>query len=337
MLKEAYKRGFEIYCLSEHVPRLHASQLYPEEVQVGLTPLKLRTQFEEYLVEARQCASQWKGKMSVLVGAELENIDDGCIEYIQEVLEGVEGNQAKSGQSAGRGRIDFVIGSLHHVNSIPIDFDKATFEKSLDSFRLPGDQEATEITRLRRAHLRLILRYLDQQSHVLLHFQAEVIGHFDLCRLFLPDTPMTLAAAAASTSSSEDTVCSALLQQVDAAVRRNIDIVCGYKGLFEVNSASLRKGWSTPYPGEDVLDIILEKGGRLCLSDDAHSHEQVGLNFHRTKQYLEQKGVKEIWTLQPDDGTLLPDNATRFPRGTIAVKIADWTSNSFWHTANTPL
>jgi len=330
MLEEAHKQGFKSYCLSEHVPRLHTSQLYPEEVQAGLNPSKLRTQFEEYLIEARRCAAQWKGKMNVLVGAELENIDDGCIEYLQEVLDGAE-NEAKSGPTAGRGRVDYVIGSIHHVDSIPIDFDKATFEKALDTFRPQSDQEADGTIRRRRAHLRLILRYLEQQSHLLTYFQPEVVGHFDLCRLFEPDTPMTLAAA------SDDSVCASLLQQVDEAVRRNIEIVCNYEGLFEVNSASLRKGWASPYPDEDVLDSILEKGGRLCLSDDAHSHEQVGLNFHKVKQYLERKGVSEIWTLQPDDGTSLLNGSTRFPRGTIAVKIADWASDPFWHTVDTPL
>jgi histidinol-phosphatase (PHP family) len=338
MLEEAFRKGFKTYCLSEHVPRSGSSQLYPEEIEAGLSPSKLHQRFEEYLVEARQCASSWNGKLNVLVGAELENIDDECIEYLQDVLDGHTSSgqsRTKDGSIAGRGRIDYVIGSLHHVDSIPIDFDKETFERALDSFRQDGDHEGqTDEQVLReRAHLRLILRYLKEQEQLIHHFQPEVVGHFDLCRLFEPDTPMTMIAS----KGIIDPVCLTLLQQVDAAVHSNIELVCSYNGLFEVNSASLRKGWKTPYPGEDVLDVILAKGGRLCLSDDAHSHEQIGLNYQKVKHFLESKGVNEIWTLQLDDGSPIPKDSTRFPRGTVSVKVTDWTSDSFWQMNNQPM
>jgi len=347
MLNEAYQKGFKTYCLSEHVPRSKVSQLYPEEIEAGLSPSRLHQRFEEYLVEAKRCAESWKRKLNVLVGAELENIDDECIEYLQDVLNGTasqresgEGrsrNQAMAGPIAGKGRVDYIIGSVHHVESIPIDFDKATLERALDLFQLDSDYDNIQVDDdhsifRKRAHLRLILRYLDQQNQVIQHFHPEIIGHFDLCRLFQPDTPMTIKASRQIT----DSVCIELLKQIDASVHKNIEFVCSYGGLFELNSASLRKGWKTPYPGEDILDIILAKGGHLCLSDDAHSHAQVGLNYQKVKYYLESKGVSDIWTLKLDDDSPVSKDCTRFPRGTVSVMISDWTSDPFWKANENP-
>lgn len=336
MLSRAHEQGFHLYCLSEHVPRKHTSQLYPEEVDAGIQPADLLQRFEDYLVEARRCAQHWKGTMQVLVGAELENIDGGCIEYLQTVLNGHKDDVG--GERAGKGRVDYLVGSLHHVDSIPIDFDRKTFQSALDTYRLEGEEATgasgnSAVVFQTRAHLRLVLSYLDRQHSLIEHFKPEVVGHFDLCRLFQPGTPMTTAS---SLNEIEDKESQRLLQQVEEAVCRNVQLVCSYGGLFEVNSASIRKGWPTPYPGEDVMDVILANQGRLCLSDDAHSHEQVGLNFYKVKQYLEAKGVQDIWKLQLDsdeaDGTAASTttDSTLFARGVRTVKVTGWASEPFW-------
>ncbi|UZJ55196.1 hypothetical protein CBS101457_004516 [Exobasidium rhododendri] len=327
MLEVAHKSGFHLYCLSEHVPRSKGIHLYPEELEAKLKPSDLLERFEDYLVAGRKCAEVWHGRMQVLVGAELENIDDENIKDLESVLnKGSHGKteEANVGAKAGMGRVDYLIGSLHHVDSIPIDFDQATFESALENFKDEEDGEDEEIVR-RKAHLRLMRRYLDQQHDLIEHFEPEVIGHFDLCRLYQPDTPM---ATIASQTDREP-----LLEELQEAVQRNIRLVCRYGGLFEVSSASIRKGWSTPYPGADVLDCIITNGGRLCLSDDAHSHDQVGLNYHKVKEYLESRGVDAIWKLETnEESTSSPVSSTCFPRGTRAVKVTGWASDSFWES-----
>lgn len=55
--------------------------------------------------------------------------------------------------------------------------------------------------------------------------------------------------------------------------------------------------------------MIMEKGGRFCLSDDAHSVEQVGLNFHVVLQYIESLGIEELCYLE------------KLPMGQIAVDV----------------
>lgn len=71
----------------------------------------------------------------------------------------------------------------------------------------------------------------------MLALQPEVIGHFDLCRLWQPDVRLD----------ADD--------EVWRAVRRNVQTAVDYGALFEINAAAFRKGWSTAYPGEEVLRV----------------------------------------------------------------------------------
>lgn len=261
MLSIAQARGFTHYNLTEHIPRAHIDHLYPEERQANITTDDLLRTFQAYLVEARRCAvafaadKHWPVK--VLVGAELENVDGRtaeCLEFVESILK----------DDAQQWIVEYVVGSVHHVHGIPIDFDKPMFERTLVHMlsttegRLHSEVLLLHDSDRRRAHLLLMLAYLDAQYALLQHFKPEVIGHFDLCRLFQPDTPMTLAGKSAVQSNLHD-----LLRQVGAMVKRNVAFAAAYGALFEINSASMRKGWQTPYPGEDVLDVSLQTSKRI--------------------------------------------------------------------------
>lgn len=100
--------------------------------------------------------------------------------------------------------------------------------------------------------------------------------------------------------------------------------------------------------------MILQAKGRVCLSDDAHAHQQVGLNYHVARDYLCRKGVDAVWVLERDgtvagedfDGeekeererrtrelssTPGQDAPTRFRRGARSRRVSDWsTKTSFW-------
>lgn len=67
--------------------------------------------------------------------------------------------------------------------------------------------------------------------------EPEVIGHFDLCRLYYPDTDFLS------------------FPEVWSRIERNVDFAVGYGALFEVNASAFRKGWSTAYPGVEVFDV----------------------------------------------------------------------------------
>ena len=156
----------------------------------------------------------------MLVGAETEFITDADTVGLQALL------------SRNGDRIEYLVGSIHHVNEIPIDFDQATFIRALSSFA-PDVEDEQE----KRAMGALLEHYLDVQYELLIRFRPEVIGHLDLCRLYHPHLEFDQFPTA------------------KAKLERNIDYACNYGALFEINAAAFRKGWNTAYPGRDVLEV----------------------------------------------------------------------------------
>lgn len=135
-------------------------------------------------------------------------------------------------------RIEYLVGSVHHVNGIPIDFDLKTFDKALSGFT-SSDPTACRNRALDASPMEgLLSAYFDAQYEVMCRFKPEIIGHFDLCRLYHPelrflDYPL-----------------------VWEKILRNVQFAIGYGALFEVNAAAFRKGWQSAYPAEDVLEVF---------------------------------------------------------------------------------
>nr|CDI54359.1 related to HIS2-histidinol-phosphatase [Melanopsichium pennsylvanicum 4] len=319
VLLRAESLGFTHFHLSEHVSRQNTSELYPEELEAHLTPQILRTTFSNYLTEARKLQAQFSPSLHILVGCETENITSpASLNYLTELLGSTLNTPP---ELIGKGVVDYIVGSLHHTNSIPIDFDKQTFERSVASFDSTPISPSAGLT-FSDAHLNLVVQYLEDQLEVMQRLKPEVIGHFDLFRLFTPELKLTAP-------------------EIWTKIERNVDFAVGYGALFECNAAAFRKGWNTSYPGKEILDLIRNRDGRLCLSDDSHGVQAVGLNYLRMRQYLMDSGVDTIWYLEKDSAAASADNVSqpkdgapiRFARGTVAKSIGpDWKLHSFWTT-----
>ncbi|KAK7026582.1 histidinol-phosphatase [Favolaschia claudopus] len=275
---EAIRQGFEVYGLSEHVPRYRQIDLYPEEE--GLTLSQLSSQFEHFLVEAHRLKALYAPQIRLLVGLETEFITALDLESLDALLQ------------KHQGQVEYIVGSVHHLNGTPIDFDRQTFEKAVES--VDGSSA-------------FLCAYFDAQYEVLRRFHPEVVGHLDLCRLYTPTLQFS--------------------QFPDALerVKRNILYAIDYGALFEINAAALRKNWETPYPGVDLLQIILEHGGRLALSDDSHGPQAVGLNYGHLPGYLERAGVADLWFLE------YSETPNTYGRNVRAVKMEqNWATHPFW-------
>lgn len=179
----------------------------------------LAAQFDHFLDEAHRLKVLYGGNITLLVGLETELITDTDVTNLEQCLR-------KHGK-----RIEYLVGSVHHVNAIPIDFDTATYRKSLNSF-LPNTLD-TEHRRMES----FLCSYFDAQFQLMTRFHPEVIGHFDLCRLYDP---------------------SLMFQgypEAWAKAERNVKYAVGYGALFELNAAALRKSWDSAYPGEDAATV----------------------------------------------------------------------------------
>lgn len=71
--------------------------------------------------------------------------------------------------------------------------------------------------------------------------------------------------------------------------------------------------------------LILDLGGKLCLSDDAHGPDAVGKHYRQAKDYLERMGVTMLHHLVPTSGGKVGRRRTEARR----VE-GDWRELPFW-------
>ncbi|KAG1807424.1 Polymerase/histidinol phosphatase-like protein [Suillus subaureus] len=280
VVSEAIKQRFEVYGLTEHVPRYRLEDLYPEERELSLDDLS--KQFLSFLNEAHRLKEVYAPQITLLVGLETEYITDHDLNHLQKLLKDNER------------RIDYIVGSVHHVSTIPIDFDRVTYEKALANF---SNEEGVYLLGNDQME-RFLSTYFDAQHQLMRQFQPEIIGHLDLCRLYTPSLD---------------------LKQYPIAwgkLIRNIEEATRYGALFEINAAAFKKGWTSPYPGKDVVALIQEKTGRFALSDDSHGPQT---------DYLVHVGITELWCL---DRSSEPNHNGRYisPRRIEG----DWRLHAFW-------
>ncbi|TFK45668.1 histidinol phosphate phosphatase H [Heliocybe sulcata] len=290
VVKEAIKQGFHTYGLTEHVPRYREEDLYPEEAGCGTDILS--KQFDDFLDEAHRLKLAYASQIRLLVGLETEYITEVDLENLEYLLQ------------KHQGRIDYLVGSVHHVNGVPIDFDAATYQKSVRS--LSTDDPASDSSSP-DALDRFLCFYLDAQYTLMRRVHPEVIGHFDLCCLYTPEISLPER------------------HQAWEKVERNIQYAVRYGAVFEVNAAALRKGWNSPYPGSDILKRILQCGGKLVLSDDSHGPHAVGLNYARLAKYLMNMQITKLHYLQ---ATEAPNPYGR--RVSLVPVEENWWEHPFW-------
>lgn len=185
-------------------------------MQEDLQPEDLATTFNAYIQEAKRLKALYADQIELLIGLETEYITPNTLDKLDILLEQYSDS------------IQYIVGSLHHVSGIPIDFDRATFDKAVSTFP-EGKDGLTQLEHF-------FCAYFDAQYDLMCRLQPEVIGHFDLCRLYLPDAKFDNA-------------------EVWKRIERNVKYGIDHGALFEVNAAAFRKGWKAAYPNTDVLKV----------------------------------------------------------------------------------
>lgn len=188
---------------------------HDDSLQNKLSLDDLSKQFTDFLVEAHRLKSLYASQITLLVGLETEYITDVDLRGLENLLKDV-------GEP-----VEYLVGSIHHVNGIPIDFDLPTYENALASFPAENEQDRQEA---------FLLAYFDAQYQLLQRFKPEIIGHLDLCRLYKPSLRFR----------DYPSVCE--------KIERNVRYAVEYGALFEINAAAFRKHWSTAYPAEDIVE-----------------------------------------------------------------------------------
>ncbi|KAJ3402942.1 histidinol-phosphatase [Chytriomyces confervae] len=283
VVEAALSKHFSIYGLSEHMPRTRPQDLYPEETQLAMQPSDTDSQFRAFLVEARQLQTEFKGRIELLVGMETELIHKDSLDHAATLVRELN--------------LDYLVGSVHHVHQIPIDFDEAMYAQAeAKAFELASETgrsngiSATEC---------LFRDYFDAQHELLVRLKPAVVGHFDLVCMFRPNHGLS--------------------KETWDRIRRNVDVIAEYGGIVEINSRAWKKGLPGAYPQKSILEVMQSKGVRFCLSDDSHGPDDVGMHYSKLHAYLLQVGVNEIHFPQSDQS------------GAMRVaSIPNVTSHPFW-------
>ncbi|AMD22139.1 HGL201Wp [Eremothecium sinecaudum] len=276
IIEEVKRQEFHTYCLTEHTPRLTPSLLYPEErCNTEQEDLKrLERQFDSYITHAQEIKAVTTGT-SIIIGMEVEACDLRHINYAIELKE------------KHSSVLKFCVGSVHHVNGIPIDFSEDLWLEALQSV---GNNLK-----------KLLYEYFNMQYVMLKKLRPKIVGHFDLIRLFIPKTGAYVNTKSGEVSFSQSldvdnwipiSAISANVMSfwndIQDLIIRNLTLIDEYEGLVEINSSAFRKGLLEPYPHRDVGLLVKKYAkGRFVLSDDAHAVLHVGRDYDRVLDYAE--------------------------------------------------
>ncbi|PGH34661.1 histidinol-phosphatase (PHP family) [[Emmonsia] crescens] len=288
IIQTAIAKKMRVFALSEHMPR-EEQDFYPEEIEANGTEAALIENEAAYFKEAQRLREKYISEINIPIGFECDWIRPMSLTWIQ--------------NSLARFPFDFFIGSVHHVHTIPIDYDIPFYHKARE---IAGGTDE-----------KLFADYFDAQFAMLKALKPPVVGHFDLIRLKSDDPERSFKQ----------------WPEVWAKILRNLDYVAEYGGILELNSASLRKGMSEPYPKAEICKEFLARNGRFCLSDDSHGVDQVALNYHRVLEFVEQAGISTLHNLEycSDLSSSSSSFDQRFPHTRLnSVNLADLKQLAFW-------
>ena len=291
IIDHAISLNMTVFALTEHMPR-HDVDRYPEETN---TSLKLQLENEaEYVKEALRLREVYKGRVEIPIGFESDWIRPESEDLIK--------------QSLRNHPFDFFVGSVHHVHTIPIDYDQGMYRDARE--KAGGTEE------------KLFEDYFDAQYQMLKAVKPPVVGHFDLIRLKSDDPNGSLKD----------------MKGVWDKILRNLDFIASYGGILEINSSAVRKGMHEPYPKGEVCLAALDSGIRFCLSDDSHGIDQVAACYDQVLTFLERVGIETLTSVKhcersTQEGKVSADD--RFPTLLFEqVDVKEIKKHEFWRSEN---
>ena len=161
---------------------------------------------------------------------------------------------------------DYVIGSVHYVYKkgeyISVDHKESITVDAVTRL-YDGDYNAYAED------------YYALVGDVLNKTGADIIGHFDLITKFNEGYKLF------------DETHPRYIKAYKAAV----DKLIPYGKPFEINTGAISRGYRTePYPALHILEYIKEKGGKVIMSSDSHSAENICYEFDKWEKRFKDLG-----------------------------------------------
>ncbi|MGM9551863.1 MAG: histidinol-phosphatase [Clostridia bacterium] len=167
-----------------------------------------------------------------------------------EILLGIEQDFYSDASTEG---FDYVIGSVHYLKKngkyLPIDESEEIFIDIVKNY-------------YNNDFYLLAEDYFDTVSSVVEKTGADIIGHFDLITKF----------------NEKNRLFDEGDERYVKAYKKAVDKLIETGKVFEINTGAISRGYrTTPYPSEDILKYILQKGGRTMVNSDSHSVDGLGM------------------------------------------------------------
>jgi histidinol-phosphatase (PHP family) len=241
-------QGFAWVGLTEHMPPSGEAFLYPEERQAGLTAALMAERFVRYMAEARRLQKAYADRIDIRVAFESEDTP-GAIDLARRLI--------------AAHAPDYIVGSVHHIDGIPFDYSADDYARAVAAC---GGVEG------------LYCAYFDRQHDLVEQLRPQVVGHFDLIRIFDPRYRRHI-----------------MLPEVQKRIRRNLELIRNLDLILDYNVAALKKGAFEPYLCQPILVQARYLGIAVVPADDSHGTAQVGLHLDEGIRLLQQQGFDTHW------------------------------------------
>lgn len=176
---------------------------------------------------------------------------------------------------------DYVVGSVHFLREGAVDMDDYSV---WDSARSPE-----EVWR----------RYFDTIAEAARSGLFDIAAHPDLVKYWGPSDPTRPGNARRMPEGD-------LRRYYEPAV----EAIAEAGIAVEVSTAGLRKPAGELYPSRGFLEMCVDAGVPVALSSDAHRPEDVGADYERALELLEQVGVRELCVFEGRVRRLVPIGET---------------------------
>ena len=240
--------GYTWVGITEHMPPERDALSYPDELTAGLNAVDQQARFAEYMAACRQLRDQYASEIRILVAFETEAYS-GYESWVPAVRAAHEP--------------DYIVGSVHQIND-------ELFDGSADWYRAAADTVGGVDE--------LYCAYFDRQYEMITKLRPEVIGHFDLVRIFDPDYRARLVKPF-----------------VWNRVVRNLEAIRDLGSILDFNLAALKKGQAEPYVSRPVLEQALKMEIAVVPGDDSHGVGNVDRHWDEGIRFLREAGCDLNW------------------------------------------
>jgi histidinol-phosphatase (PHP family) len=87
-------------------------------------------------------------------------------------------------------------------------------------------------------------------------------------------------------------------------VGETLDFIAARGLAIELSTAGWRKPVNELYPSAEIIRLAMEKGIRFTTASDAHSHVQLGENYARLAEKMQELGIREVCVFEQHKATV---------------------------------